>query len=283
MVDRTAVVDGVKIRYVDTGGEGIPLFLSSGIGGSLELWSRQLEALAGDHRLIAWDYPGHGLSDMGRQPYDPDSYAACALALLDVLGLEQVIAVGNSLGGTIALRLAGLAPNRIAGLVLVAPAMLGPEVFLPFRIMSLPLLGELMAKPGKLSVERQLAALFHDPAVVTDDLRAIVWRNVHRPGATKALLGTLRRTMSLAGVRETVWRKSLELLEAATCPVLVVHGKQDVVLPFQRSEHAPLPERGRLVLLEACGHTPQFERAEQFNDLLTTFARRVGSRPLADS
>lgn len=280
MIDRTAVVDGVKIRYVDTGGEGVPLFLSSGIGGSLELWSRQLEALAGGHRLIAWDYPGHGLSDMGRQPYDPDSYAACALALLNVLGVERVIAVGNSLGGTIALRLSGLAPGRVAGLVLVAPAMLGPEVFLPFRIMSLPLLGELMAKPGKLSVERQLAALFHDPAVVTDDLRAIVWRNVHRPGATKALLGTLRRTMSLVGVHEPVWRKSLELLEAAACPVLLVHGRQDAVLPFQRSEQqAPLPERGQLVLLDACGHTPQFERAEQFNELLTTFARRVSSRP----
>ncbi|HWU14959.1 MAG TPA: alpha/beta fold hydrolase [Caulobacter sp.] len=278
MIDRTAVVDGVKIRYVDTGGEGVPLFLSSGIGGSLELWSRQLEALAEDRRLIAWDYPGHGLSDMGRQPYDPDGYAACALALLDVLGLERVIAVGNSLGGTIALRLAGLAPSRIAGLVLVAPAMLGPEVFLPFRIMSLPLLGELMAKPGKASVERQLAALFHDRAVVTDDLRAIVWRNVHKPNAAKALLATLRRTMSLAGVHETVWRKSLELLEAAACPVLLVHGRQDVVLPFQRSEQAPLPERGQLVLLDACGHTPQFERSEYFNDLLEAFVRRVGSQ-----
>ena len=277
MIDRTAVVDGVKIRYVDTGGEGVPLFFCSGIGGSLELWSRQLEALAGGHRLIAWDYPGHGLSDMGRQPYDPDSYAAFALALLDVLGLERVIAVGNSLGGTIALRLSGLAPDRIAGLVLVAPAMLGPEVFLPFRIMSLPLLGELMTKPGKASVAQQLSALFHDPTVVTENLRAIVWRNVHKPGAAKALLATLRRTMSLSGVHESVWRKSLELLEAANCPVLLVHGKQDVVLPFQRSEQTPLPEMGQLVLLDACGHTPQFERAAQFNDLLTRFVRRVDS------
>ncbi|KRA73871.1 acetoin dehydrogenase [Caulobacter sp. Root656] len=279
MIDRTAVVDGVKIRYVDTGGEGVPLFLSSGIGGSLELWSRQLEALAESHRLIAWDYPGHGLSDMGRQPYDPDSYAACALALLDVLGLERVIAVGNSLGGTVALRLSGLAPDRIAGLVLVAPAMLGPEVFLPFRLMTLPLLGELMAKPSEASVDRQLAALFHDPAMVTEDLRAIVWRNVHRPGAAKALLGTLRRTMSLAGVHESVWRKSLQGLEAAASPVLLIHGEQDAVLPFQQSErHAALPERGRFVLLAACGHTPQFERAEEFNGLLTTFAHRVVSR-----
>jgi 2-hydroxy-6-oxonona-2,4-dienedioate hydrolase len=276
MIDRMAVVDDVEIRYVDTGGEGIPLFLCSGIGGSLELWSRQLDALGGAHRLIAWDYPGHGLSDIGRQPYDPDSYAAFALALLDVLGLERVIVVGNSLGGTIALRLIGLAPDRIAGLVLVAPAMLGPEVFLPFRLMSLPLLGELMTKPGKQSVEHQLAALFHDPAAVTEDLRAVVWRNVHRPGAARALLGSLRRTLSITGVRRSCWRKSLDLLERAACPVLMVHGRQDVVLPFRASEqHAALVRNGRLALLDDCGHTPQFERPEHFNELLTTFVDGV--------
>lgn len=278
MMDRTAVVDGVKLRYVDTGGEGVPLLLCSGIGGSLELWSRQLEALADSHRLIAWDYPGHGLSDMGRQPYDPDSYAACALGLLDALGLERVIVVGNSLGGTIALRLSGLAPDRIAGLALVAPAMLGPEVFLPFRLMTLPLLGEVMTKPGETSVQQQLAALFHDPAVVTEGLRKVVQRNVHKPGAAQALLRTLRRTMSISGVRGPYWRKSLELLEAATCPVLLVHGKQDVVLPFHQSErHATLAKRGQWAPLDACGHTPQVEQPERFNDLLTTFARRVNS------
>jgi pimeloyl-ACP methyl ester carboxylesterase len=271
MMDQSVAVDGVKLRYVDTGGEGVPLFFCSGIGGSLELWSRQLEALAASHRLIAWDYPGHGLSDMGRQPYDPERYATCALGLLNALGLERVIVVGNSLGGAIALRLSGLVPERIAGLVLVAPAMMGPEVFPPFRLMSLPLLGELMAKPGKLSVERQLTALFHDPEVVTNGLRAIISRNVHKPGAAKALLATLRLTLSLAGVRKSVWRKSLALLESATCPVLLVHGRQDVVLPFQLSQRAPLPEGGRLILLDNCGHTPQFEQPDHFNAALMAF------------
>ncbi len=281
MMDRSVVVDGVKLRYVDTGGEGVPLFFCSGIGGSLEFWSRQLEALAASHRLIAWDYPGHGLSDMGRQPYDPERYAACALGVLDALGLERVIVVGNSLGGTIALRLSRLAPERISGLVLVAPAMMGPEVFLPFRLMSLPLLGELMARPGKLSVERQLTALFHDPEVVTNGLRTIVSRNVHKPGADRALLATLRLTMSLAGVRKSVWRRSLALLEKATCPVLLVHGKQDVVLPFQLSQRAPLPEEGRLVLLDNCGHTPQFEQPDDFNSALVEFIKS-NTRPVRD-
>jgi pimeloyl-ACP methyl ester carboxylesterase len=272
LTDLWVSVDGLAIRYVDTGGEGVPILLSSGIGGSLELWSAQLQALGDSLRLIAWDYPGHGLSDMGRRPMDPDDYAAFALALMDALGLDRVVAVGNSLGGAIALRMAGLAPHRIAGLVLASPAMMGPEVFLPFRLMSLPGLGELMTRPGALAVKQQLAALFHDPAVASDDLRQIVWRNVHRPGAARALLATLRQTLTLAGVRKAYWAKSLDLLKSTSCQVLLVHGKADVVLPFRQSvDNLALLRRGNLRLIDRCGHTPQIENAALFNELLTTF------------
>ncbi len=275
MIDRRITVSGVEIRYVDTGGDGTPVLLSSGIGGSLELWSRQVEAL-GDHlRLIAWDYPGHGLSGEGSSPsHDPNTLAVLALQFMDALGLERVIAVGNSLGGAVSLRMAGRAPDRVVGLVLASPAMMGPEVFLPFRLMSLPGLGEVMNRPGKLAVEQQIAALFHDPRVATDDLRAVIWRNVQRPGAAKALLATMRQTLTLAGVRKSYWAQSLDLLKSATCQVLLIHGKQDKVLPFQQSvENLSLLKHGNLTLIDQCGHTPQIESAELFNDLLLKFVR----------
>ena len=276
MTDQWVTVGGVRIRYVDTGGEGMPILLCSGIGGSLELWSRQLEALGDDLRLVAWDYPGHGLSDPGGQIHDPDSYAVVALDLMDALGLARVVVVGNSLGGAIALRMAGLAPDRVAGMVLASPAMTGPEVFLPFRLMTLPLLGEIMTRPGKLSVEQQLAALFHDPAVATDDLRRVVWRNVHKGGAAQTLLATLRKTLRLGGVRKSYWLRSRELLRSSTCPILFIHGKQDVVLPFQHSvDGSSLAPRSKVQLIEGCGHTPQVERPEAFNAALATFVREV--------
>ena len=274
MIDQWVTVDGVKIRYVDTGGEGMPILLCSGIGGSLELWSRQLEALGDDLRLVAWDYPGHGLSDPGGRIHDPDSYAAVALDLMDALGLARVVVVGNSLGGAIALRMAGLAPDRVAGMVLASPAMTGPEVFLPFRLMTLPLLGEIMTRPGKRSVEQQIAALFHDPAVATDDLRDVVWRNVHKDGAAETLLATLRKTLRIGGVRESYWLRSRDLLRSSTCPILFIHGKQDVVLPFRHSvDGSSLAPRSRVQLIEECGHTPQVEHPEAFNAALAAFVR----------
>lgn len=277
MIDKWVTVGGLQIRYVDTGGEGIPILLCSGIGGSLELWSRQLEALGDGLRLIAWDYPGHGLSNTGDGIHDPDSLAAFALDLMDALGLQRVVVVGNSLGGAIALRMAGLAPDRVAGMVLASPAMTGPEVFLPFRLMTLPLLGEVMTRPGKLAVEQQIAALFHDPAVATDELRRVIWRNVHKDGASRALLATLRKTLRVGGVRKSYWLRSRDLLRASTCPILFIHGKQDVVLPFQQSVDGwSLASRSKVKLLEGCGHTPQIECAEAFNEALAAFVSDVG-------
>lgn len=276
MTDQWVTVGGVRIRYVDTGGEGIPILLCSGIGGSLELWSRQLEALGEGLRLVAWDYPGHGLSDPGGRTHDPDSYAVVALDLMDALGLARAVVVGNSLGGAIAMRMAGLAPDRVAGMVLASPAMTGPEVFLPFRLMTLPLLGEIMTRPGKLSVEQQIAALFHDPAAATDDLRRVVWRNVHKPGAARTLLATLRKTLQIGGVRESCWLRSRDLLRSSTCPVLFIHGKQDVVLPFQQSvECSSLTPRSEVRLIDGCGHTPQIEHYEVFNQALVAFVSEV--------
>jgi pimeloyl-ACP methyl ester carboxylesterase len=282
MTDQWISVDGIRIRYVDTGGEGTPVLLLSGIGGSLEFWSNQLDVLGKSLGLIALDYPGHGLSDGDGQVHDPDSYAAFTLALLTALGLERVVAVGNSLGGAIALRLAGLAPDRIAGMVLASPAMMGPEVFLPFRLMSLPLLGELMTKPGKLSVEQQIGALFHDRALADETLRGVIWRNVHKDGASQSLLATLRKTLWIGGVRKAYWAQSRSLVGSATCPILFLHGRQDVVLPFQQSvDCARLNPRAVVKVIENCGHTPQIEAHQRVSHEVLAFVQALDADSLA--
>ncbi|MEJ1990259.1 MAG: alpha/beta hydrolase [Maritimibacter sp.] len=258
-------VDGVNIRIRTSSGSSIPVLLCGGIGSSLEFWDQQFEALGDELRLIAWDYPGHGLSDMGKQPYEPDSYAAFALRLLDTLGLDRVVLVGNSLGGTIGLRLAGLAPERVAGMVLISPAMTGKEVFAPFRIMSLPVLGDVMNKPSESGVTRQIAAIFN-------------------PGADKAFLASLRLTLGLAGVRKEVVQKSRENLMGLQCPVVFVHGRDDMVLPFKQSEECDrLAPNSQLVVLDDCGHTAQIERPEVVNDLIQTMVQSVAGASAAQT
>ena len=139
-------VQGVPIRYRDSGGPGMPILLTHGIGGSLELWGSQFGEDLQAHRLIAWDMPGHGLSGMGEQPYDPDKFARFAWQFLDALGIQRVVLAGNSLGAAVSVRMAGLAPDRVAGLALANAATLGRKVLATFRVMTIPVLGELTNK-----------------------------------------------------------------------------------------------------------------------------------------
>lgn len=279
METRFIEVEGRRLRIRDSGGPGLPVLLSSGIGASLEFFAAQFAALGAAHRLIAWDYPGHGLSDDGDGDHDPDRLARTALALLSALGIERAVLVGNSLGGTIAIRAAALAPDRVAAMLLISPAMTGAEVFFPFRLMTLPLLGELMNKPNDKSIEMQLKTLFHKDFTPPQALRDIVRRNVMRAGAAAPFLRTMRQTLTLRGVRPEVWRKSRAQLAAVTCPVLFVHGRDDVVLPVKQSiEAQALTPGAEIEIFESCGHTAQVEQADKLNATLSRFLRAQDAR-----
>jgi pimeloyl-ACP methyl ester carboxylesterase len=271
-LDKFVEVAGVKIRYRERMGEAPPIVFLHGITESLEFWARQLEAGIGDHRLIALDLPGHGLSDDGEQPYDPDKFARFMVAFADALSIGRFFSVGNSLGGGITIRLAGLLPGRVMGIVLANSAFIGKNMFLPFRLMTLPVIGELLTKPGPKGVKQQLSAIVYDQASITPALREVVERNTYRVGGAKAFLHSLRATATLGGMVESVYRQSHAILKSLDIPVLFIHGKQDVVLPAKDSvAAAALTPKATIVLFDGCGHTPQIEKPSAFNAELTRF------------
>jgi pimeloyl-ACP methyl ester carboxylesterase len=116
---------GERVRLLEAGAVGgEPVVLIHGWGASAYNFRRLLPLLA-EARLrgLAFDLRGHGLSS---KPADPSRYTAAAMAqqvfdLLDALGLKQAVLVGQSMGGAIALDAAGLAPDRVRGVVLLSP------------------------------------------------------------------------------------------------------------------------------------------------------------------
>lgn len=101
------------------GGE-LPLMLVHGMAGDASFWGAVVEALAGRHRLIVPELRGHGRS--GPASDGDYSIAACAsdlVAVLDALGLDRVVLVGHSFGGSVAIELASKAPERVVALVVV--------------------------------------------------------------------------------------------------------------------------------------------------------------------
>lgn len=270
MAEQFAHIDGTRLRYRDSGGDGPAVLMTHGIGESLEFWHRQFDTLGLSLRLIAWDLPGHGLSDERADAMSLEGQAAVAWRLLDHLGVDRAHLVGNSLGAAMSLRMAAQVPARAASLLLANSAALGTEVFGAFRLMTLPLLGELMNKPGPTAVAQQIQAIVHRPEAITPEVRAAIERNVRRPGGGRHFLGLLRGLTSWRGQHQRVWQRSHDILRRQPGrPVLFVHGEQDVVLPVAHSRRAHDLVRGsELVVLADCGHTPQLEQPERFNRLL---------------
>lgn len=275
MNDLKISVDGIQVRYRDSGGTGPAVLLLHGIGGSLELWAQQFVATNQNLRLIALDLPGHGLSDFGQQPYTLASFASFVWQFANALGLDQVHLVGNSMGGAIGMQMLGQQPARGKTLLLAAAATLGRGGPLPFRLMTLPVLGTLLSRAGPMAVTQQLKAIFHPAFVVPEYVRKTVERNVMRPGAQAAFLATLRQMSDLGGQRASLIDQAQTVLHTATQPILFLHGRQDSVIPPAHSQNAhKLAAGSQLQLIDHCGHTPQMEQPAVFNAALQELIAR---------
>jgi len=267
--DQFVTIDGARVRYWDSAGAGPAVLMTHGIGESLEFWHRQFESLGQSLRLIAWDMPGHGLSDEMATAVSLEDQAGTAWKLLDQLQVDRVHLVGNSLGAAMSLRMADQEPTRVTSLVLCNSAALGAEVFGAFKVMTLPWLGELMNKPGPMAVKQQIKAIVLRPEAITPEVKAAIERNVARPGAAAHFLKLLRALTTLGGQRPAVWSRSHQILKSLTMPTRFVHGEQDVVLPIAHSVTAHgLCNGSQLVRLHDCGHTPQLEQPDAFNAML---------------
>ncbi len=105
------------------------LLLIHGLGSNLSFWRPLLPHLSNTFYLVAPDLPGYGLSTKEDVPGTMTFFAQILHALMDTLGLQRVTLVGHSMGGQIAMTLALMHPERIARVILLAPA--GIETFTP--------------------------------------------------------------------------------------------------------------------------------------------------------
>lgn len=111
-------LNGVRHHYVSRG-EGPPIVLLHGLGGSLHVWYGVVENLAMHHHVVALDLRGHGRSDGGKGAFSVAGFARDVEALLSALELPAVTLVGHSLGTLVAQQLAVTKPEAVDALVMV--------------------------------------------------------------------------------------------------------------------------------------------------------------------
>lgn len=265
-------VDGLALHYVRQG-RGPTIVLLHGLGGFAESWRKTIEVLARSADVLAVDLPGYGLSAKPRVRYDLDFFTRALHGFLDAAGVDQVSVVGHSLGGAVAVAYALVHPARVDRLALVSAVVPGFD-YRPswlYRLAALRGLGEAAALCARRPLYRAaIARCFHTP--VAREVDALVdWSYAARTAwdAKAAYLATLRDVREDFAGRAAAYRR---LSGTLTLPVLLVHGRQDPVVPPAHCANVSKGfPRASVRWVDGCGHFPQIEHADLVNRWLEDF------------
>jgi pimeloyl-ACP methyl ester carboxylesterase len=265
-------VGQINTRFWALGDEGSTVLLIHGIGGSLEDWMLNANALARHNRVFALDLVGSGHSDKPSVSYSFSYLAQFVNDFMEAENIDRACLIGHSLGGGVSLQFTIQFPDKVDKLVLVNSAGLGKEGSILFRLPALPILGELLTRPSRKGTANLLKACVHDPAVVTDELIELAYSLAVLPGAQNAFLSTVRSLGNFRGIRKDVLRSIADNLSTITVPTLIFWGQQDRILPVAHAHVAEnkIPDT-QLHIFDPCGHCPQLERPEEFNSIVLKF------------
>lgn len=269
--DLYTVIDGLEVRYWDVG-EGSPVVLIHGLGGTVETWLPNVDALARRHRVLALDLPGFGRSGRQRLIYSPGSATGFVAGFLDHLGAGRASIVGNSMGGLVALQLAVDQPWRVERLVLVGSAGLGREVGRLLRLASVPWLGRYLLSrltPEELVVGTVNSVVSNPQSIPRDLIER--WIDItSQPGMLDSILQATRAGLTILGQRRRIVLR--DRLAELRVPTLLIWGSEDPVIPVAHAyaAHRLLPG-SQIHVFEGCRHCPQLERPVEFNELVLRF------------
>jgi pimeloyl-ACP methyl ester carboxylesterase/predicted glycosyltransferase len=259
MLDR----DGVPIAW-ESHGDGTPpvLLLPAWAIVHSRLWKLQVPYLARHHRAITFDPRGNGASGRPDRPeeYADDKYVGDALAVLDAAGVDKALLVGLSAGGRWALQLAAAHPDRVLELLLIAP--------------SVPLIeaagkheADAWSEDYRAFLDDFFAAMFIEPHSTRQIEDGVEWGLDIGP-----------ETLALTTQADEPERDWEELCRQISCPVTVVHGRRDRIVPYRVGREVARLTGGEFIRLDASGHGPHARRPVYANALIHGTAQRLAGR-----
>jgi pimeloyl-ACP methyl ester carboxylesterase len=280
--EHDTLIDGRRVHFRDIGEGPLGFVCVHGMGGCQQHWSHTLPLLARHGRAIALDLPGFGGSQPARGRITLDLFADVTAALAREVGLEQVVFLGHSMGGPIALRCAARDPQLTRSLVLLGGAIGTFCALLGLRDVA------------RITRERpkDTAAVYAEvltcgvpiPATVKRAIarrrlaRALaLWPYVYRPAELEP--ATVALILQGAGARGTLG--SLRALSQSDpyarvgeirCPILSIGARHDRIASVTDLEaFGRLAPTATAVLLEDAGHLMMLERPQAVNREISRF------------
>ena len=263
---------GYKTHYHDVG-EGPVVLLLHGSGPGVSSWAnwhRNIPALAESFRVLALDLVGWGLSERPADlRYGTKTWVEHARAFLDALEVPAAHVVGNSMGGAVALRLAIRYPERVRRLVMMGSGFVTPS---DAPLLANPALAAVRGYTPSVDNMRHVLEWFaYDPALVSDEMVQQRYEASAAPGVQETYYA-MTHDRDRSG---NEYRATEDEVRAVQAPTLVLHGREDQVVPCELSWRLLqlLPD-AELHIASQCGHWFQIEQSERFNVLLTEFCSR---------
>jgi pimeloyl-ACP methyl ester carboxylesterase len=249
-------VDGCRVN-LRRGGSGQPLLFLHGASGAPVILPF-MEKLAQRFDVLVPEHPGYGQSDEPEWLDNIHDLAYFYLELLKQLELREVMLVGNSMGGWIAMEIAVRDTSRLKSLVLVSPAGIQAPGVQPADIFLMP-------------DEQLVRNLFHDQELAQARLAAPL-----TPEALDVALKNKHTTARLAWEPRLHDPHLAKWLHRIDVPVQLIWGEHDRILPARLVDtYRKLLPKAEVHIMKEAGHLPHAEKPQAFCDLVTDFVRRA--------
>ncbi len=261
--------DDVTIYY-ETHGEGYPLVLTYGLGGSAKFWGPNIDDLASRYRLILWDHRGHGKSD---KPADRESYGLQTFAkdlknLLDHLEIDKAHIGGQSLGAGSAVRLCLNHPERASSLLLIASASAS-------GLPQPPVMLEMRHKTIKLALESGMEAVADEAH--RSNLNMISYTK--QGWEQREIVRQMYLDCDANGYAHSVWSLISadpigDRLGEIKVPTLVMAGTDDPVMKAVKATVEKIPH-AKFVTIQNASHFSNLDRPTDFNKHILEFLKKA--------
>jgi 3-oxoadipate enol-lactonase len=264
-------IRGVQLYYEDTGGPGEPIVFSHGLLWNSNLYSRQIEALRGRYRCIAYDHRGQGRSTAPPgKGIDLRTVYEDAVAFIQALGLAPCHFVGLSQGGMVGLRVAARHPELLRSLTLLDTSACSESLWNLSRYWVLTATTHWL---GLRPVVDNVMSVYFGRTFLKDPARAAEREELRRQllqnprDAWRAMQGVITR------------RSITEELPRIVTPTLILVGEEDVATKPEMAELLHARIRGsRLVQLPHVGHMSNLEEPELVNRAIRRFLSTLEPR-----
>jgi pimeloyl-ACP methyl ester carboxylesterase len=272
--------DGVKVGYEIFGaGEPAIVLLTSWAIIHARQWKAQVPYLARRFRVITVEGRGNGRADRPANPaaYRDEEHVDDVIAVLDATGTDRSVLVGLSLGARHALQLAAWYPGRAAGVVAIGTAWPGP---IPPDFDEPTNSYQGWGKANRHYwladyrgwVEFFMSQVFTEPHSTKQHEDGVAW------GLDTTAETLLLTVPALGGATEA---EAETVCRQVRCPVLIVHGDQDGIVPYETAAALARWTGGQMVTIRGGGHAPTLREPVWANLLIRRFAESLGSSAAA--